>query len=207
MPEQPLLGEIAIYPYNFPPKGWAYCIGQYVPITDNPALFSLIGTTFGGDGRSNFRLPDLRGRTPVGIGTGPGLNPIDWGEYGGAEFVTLDISKMPAHTHAAAVAISPSSHSHTATLYGEAVDATSQNPSGKMLAKPTNSDNSVKTYVPPDPKENKEMMSESIIVADTALSASAQIQDTGGNAAFGIRNPYLGLCYCISLDGIFPSRN
>ncbi len=207
MPVDPLIGEIAIYPYNFPPKWWAYCEGQYITISNNTALFSLIGITFGGDGRTNFRLPDLRGRTPVGIGTGLGLIPIRWGEYGGVESVTLDISKMPAHTHAAAVAISPSSHSHTATLYGEAVDATSQNPSGKMLAKPTNSDNSVKTYVPPDPKENKEMMSESIIVTDTALSASAQIQDTGGNAAFGIRNPYVGLNYCIAMAGAYPSRN
>ncbi len=207
MPVDPLLGEIAIYPYNFPPRGWAYCNGQIMAISDNTALFSLLSTNFGGDGRSSFGIPDLRGRTPVGVGLGTGLTNIFLGQLSGEEYVKLGIANLPIHTHSAVVAINPASHSHTAALYGEAVDATSQNPSGKMLAKPTSSDNSVKTYVPPDPKENKEMMSESIVVADTPLTASAQVDNTGGGLEFYNRNPFLGLHYCIAVVGTYPSRN
>ncbi len=96
---EPFLGQIAIVPYNFAPQGWALCQGQLLPISENPALFSLLGTTYGGNGVSNFALPDLRGRMPVGTGEGPGLSNIVLGEVGGTETVTLTIEQLPAHTH------------------------------------------------------------------------------------------------------------
>lgn len=97
----PFLAEIRIFPFNFPPKGWAFCDGQILPISQNTALFSLLGTLYGGDGRSNFALPNLQGNVPVGQGQGPGLSLVDIGETSGEETVTLLQSEMPAHSHGA----------------------------------------------------------------------------------------------------------
>src|SRR6266576_782954 len=96
---EPFLGEVKIISWNFPPKGWTFCNGQLLPINQNTALFSILGTTYGGDGRVTFGLPDLRGRAPIGAGQGPGLTNITLGETAGTENVTLQSSQMPAHTH------------------------------------------------------------------------------------------------------------
>jgi microcystin-dependent protein len=96
----PFVAEIRIFPFNFPPKGWAWCNGQLIPISQNTALFSLLGTTYGGDGKSTFALPDLQGRAPMHHGQGPGLSLRDLGEAAGSETVTLLESEIPAHTHA-----------------------------------------------------------------------------------------------------------
>lgn len=96
----PFVAEIRIFPFNFAPKGWAWCDGQLLPLSQNTALFSLLGTTYGGDGKSNFALPDLQGRAPMHPGQGPGLSLHDLGETGGSETVTLLESEIPAHAHA-----------------------------------------------------------------------------------------------------------
>jgi microcystin-dependent protein len=93
------VAEIRIFPFNFAPKGWAFCDGQLLPISQNTALFSLLGTTYGGDGKSNFALPNLQGSTPMQQGQGPGLSLRDLGETGGEQSVTLLQTEMPAHTH------------------------------------------------------------------------------------------------------------
>lgn len=93
------LGEIRMFAGNFAPTGWAFCQGQLLPIAQNTALFSLLGTTYGGDGRTTFALPDLRGRVPVGFGQGPGLSYKDLGQQFGTETVTLTTAQMPAHSH------------------------------------------------------------------------------------------------------------
>ena len=93
------LGEIRMFAGNFAPTGWAFCQGQLLPIAQNQALFSLLGTTYGGDGRTSFALPDLRGRVPVGFGQGPGLSNREIGEKFGSELVTLNINQMPSHNH------------------------------------------------------------------------------------------------------------
>ena len=95
----PFVAEIRIFPFNFAPKGWAWCNGQLLPLSQNTALFSLLGTTYGGDGKSTFALPDLQGNAPMHPGQGPGLSLHDLGEVGGSEFVTLLESEMPAHSH------------------------------------------------------------------------------------------------------------
>ena len=92
----PFVAEIRIFPFNFAPTGWAFCDGQLMPLSQNTALFSLLGTTYGGDGKSNFALPDLQGRAPMHPGQGPGLSLHDLGETGGSETVTLLESEMPA---------------------------------------------------------------------------------------------------------------
>lgn len=95
----PFVAEIRIFPFNFAPKGWAWCNGQLLPLSQNTALFSLLGTTYGGNGKSNFALPDLQGRAPMHPGQGPGLSLRDLGEQGGSETVTLLESEIPAHSH------------------------------------------------------------------------------------------------------------
>ena len=95
----PFVAEIRIFPFNFAPKGWAWCDGQLLPLSQNTALFSLLGTTYGGDGKSNFALPDLQGRAAMHPGQGPGLSLHDLGETGGSETVTLLESEIPAHAH------------------------------------------------------------------------------------------------------------
>jgi microcystin-dependent protein len=112
---EPFLAEIRILSFNFAPKGWALCNGQLLPINQNQALFALLGTTFGGDGRVNFALPDLRARTPTHVGQG-----LTLGERGGLEAVTLGVSQLPAHAH---------------PLLANAEPATSPDPSGQVLAK------------------------------------------------------------------------
>jgi microcystin-dependent protein len=95
----PFVAEIRIFPFNFAPKGWAFCDGQILPLSQNTALFSLLGTTYGGDGKSNFALPDLQGRAPMHPGQGPGLSLHDLGETGGSDTVSLLESEIPSHSH------------------------------------------------------------------------------------------------------------
>lgn len=115
----PFVAEIRIVGFNFAPRGWAWCDGQLLPLSQNTALFSLLGTTYGGNGKSNFALPDLQGRAPMHPGQGPGLSLHDLGETGGAETVTLLESEMPTHSHPAAAATNT---------------ANSQVPTGRLLA-------------------------------------------------------------------------
>jgi microcystin-dependent protein len=95
----PFVAEIRIFPFNFAPKGWAFCDGQLLPLSQNTALFSLLGTTYGGDGKSNFALPNMQDNAPMHPGQGPGLSLHDLGEIGGSETITLLETEMPAHSH------------------------------------------------------------------------------------------------------------
>src|SRR5580704_18928148 len=96
----PFVAEIRMFPFNFAPKGWAFCAGQLLAISQNTALFSLLGTQYGGNGTSNFALPNLQGKSPVHAGNGPGLTPIEIGETGGSSTVALTTAQIPSHTHA-----------------------------------------------------------------------------------------------------------
>ena len=117
----PFVAEIRIFPFNFAPKGWAWCNGQLMPISQNTALFSLLGTTYGGDGKSTFALPNMQGNAPMHPGQGPGLSLHDLGETGGSDTVTLLQSEIPGHSHGL---------NSSATFAGSA-----NNPAGDVLAK------------------------------------------------------------------------
>ncbi|CAA0096567.1 Uncharacterised protein [BD1-7 clade bacterium] len=178
MSADPFLGEIQPFGFNFNPRGWALCQGQLLPISQNTALFSLLGTTYGGDGRTTFGLPDLRGRSMVGVGSGPGLDTIAWGERGGANEITLTVAQLPAH-------------SHIATLHAETKAGDANNPQNKLLAI-----TSTNIYTTPDPASNKTMHPESIVV-----------NNAGAGLPFSIDSPYLGVYIGIALLGIYPSRS
>ncbi|MDF1696821.1 MAG: tail fiber protein [Saprospiraceae bacterium] len=129
----PFLGQIILFAGNFAPRGWALCEGQILPINQNQALFSLFGTTYGGDGRTSFALPDLRGRAPVCIGHGAGLSNYSWGQKKGTERNTITEQQMPAHNHTVSVPTSnaagsePSGVLGAAAIYAEEANSTYAN--------------------------------------------------------------------------------
>jgi microcystin-dependent protein len=184
---EPFIGQITLFAGNFAPRGWAFCEGQLLPISQNTALFSILGTTYGGDGRTTFALPDLRGRFPLQQGTGPGLPTYRLGERGGINSKTLTQAEMPSHNH--------SSVGLTAHLMANENDGTDADPSNKNIGVSENANlfnaqpNSVQTGSGPN-------------VAITGNTANA-----GGNISFSIQNPYLGINFIIALVGVFPSRN
>jgi microcystin-dependent protein len=116
----PFVAEIRIFPFNFPPKGWAFCNGQLMPISQNTALFSLLGTTYGGDGKSTFALPDMQGNAPMQQGQGKGLSLRDLGEMSGVDNVTLLLSEIPLHTH---------------TMANSKADGNDSSPANELFAK------------------------------------------------------------------------
>lgn len=173
---QPLTAEIMIFAGNFPPRGWARCDGQLMRIDQNSALFSLIGTVYGGDGKTTFGLPDLRGRMPMHEGDGPGLASRRLGQRGGQEQHTLTPYELPSHAHTMGV------------RNGEA-DATTA--VGGVIA------NGV-TNPPSPPAFTKEQPNETMNI--NAIGA------TGGGQPHDIMPPYLALTFCISLYGVYLSR-
>jgi microcystin-dependent protein len=173
----PFVAEIRIFPFNFPPKGWAFCNGQILPLSQNTALFSLLGTTYGGDGKSNFGLPNLQGRSPMhtGNGAGPGLSPHSLGEESGSETVSLIIGEIASHPHA---------------LLGNAVAGDTNGPSsGVSLARSSNA-----TAYQTTTNSNVVQLS------------PAAITPVGGNKPHNNLQPYLTLEFNIALQGVFPPR-
>jgi microcystin-dependent protein len=177
------LAEIRIFPFNFAPVGWAMCNGQLLPISQNTALFSLLGVTFGGDGRSTFGLPNLQGAAPLNQGQGPGLSLRSLGETGGETTVTLLSPQMPAHSHAIFASTSPGT---TTTASGNQLGVGSAG-SGKIGQTVAN------------------LYSANPAKATTGLAANA-MSSVGGSAPHNNLQPYLTLNFCIALQGIFPPR-
>ena len=178
------IGEIRMFAGTFAPRNWAFCAGQLMSISQNTALFSILGTTYGGNGQTTFALPDLRSRVPKGTGQGPGLTNITLGEVSGTETVTLLTTQMPAHTHTATAAMAVNQNA-----------GTSANPVNKYLAGGSDATgNPIPTYADAAAGGNLSGLSVNIGVA-------------GNSQPVPIANPYLGMNYIICLFGIFPSRN
>jgi microcystin-dependent protein len=174
--DSPFLGEIHMFAGNFPPVGWAFCDGQLLPISQNTALFSLLGTTYGGNGISTFALPDLRGRVPLHRGQGPGLSPYSEGQSGGQETVALLASQMPSHTHLLNVSGAP---------------GTTANPQNAAWAA---SSTGAKQY------------STTGNAGTTAVMAPGMLAPNGSGLPHNNMQPSLVLSYIIALQGVFPSR-
>jgi microcystin-dependent protein len=181
---QPYLGEIEIFGFGFAPKGWAICAGQTLSINQNQALFSLLGTTYGGNGTTTFNLPDLRGRLPVGQGNGNGLTPRSIGQTGGETNHTLQVTETPSHNHGLAAAANVSGSVDTPN-------------STEVLAQTTGK------------ASNGTPLTVNLYAADSNPSqalASASIGVTGGQPHSNVM-PFLALNFCIALTGIYPSQN
>lgn len=174
----PFIGQITLFAGNFAPRGWAFCQGQILSIAQNTALFSILGTTYGGNGQTTFALPDLRGRVPVGTGQGPGLPSIDLGEQAGEPAHTLMTAEMPAHSHAAQAA-------------GVAAGGSSAGPGGGTWAASTARDNLYSNAAPDSPM----------------AAGNISVGTAGGSQPHNNMQPFTGLNYIIALEGIFPSRN
>ena len=174
---EPYIAQITLFAGNFAIRGWAYCSGQLLAISSNEALFSLLGTTYGGDGRTTFALPDLRGRSPRGSegnSSGPGLSPVALGQRGGNVSHTMTVAQMANHRHIG--------------IQCNPIPGTQDSPKGNYLA-----------------------ANETVLMYhDTAGGAgdftAGNTGATGGNQAFDILNPYLGLNYLIATQGVFPSE-
>jgi len=174
----PFVAEIRIFPFNFAPKGWAWCDGQILPLSQNTALFSLLGTTYGGDGKSNFALPDLQGMAPMHPGQGPGLSLHDLGETSGSDTVTLLESEIPAHAHSLMAVVNP---------------ATARLPTPNLsLARSSG----VSAYAT------------SAVALDATVSqmADVTIAPAGGDQPHNNLMPYLTFYFNIALQGVYPPR-
>lgn len=182
--QTPFLGQITFYAFGYAPKGWAMCEGQLLPISQYTALFSLLGTYYGGNGTSNFALPDLRGRVPVGIGQLLGGGDYVLGEQSGIESINLSNSELPAHTHA---------------LNATNAAGTVADPSNAILAAPFvgggkhGGGSSGDPYNPGPP--------------NTVLAPQTTIAPAGGNLPHNNIQPSLALTPCIALNGVYPNRN
>ncbi len=178
---EPFIGEIRLLPFSFAPKNWALCNGQILPIQSNTALFSIIGTTYGGNGTTNFQLPNLQGQVVAGVGQGPGLSPWSWGEQQGENGVTLLTTEIPAHNHLITAMNNPGNASTPAA------DA--------YLAKDVRggSGGTINYMLTPG--------------ATNTTMAPQTIGVSGGSQAHENRQPFLALNYCIALAGVFPARN
>jgi microcystin-dependent protein len=174
---EPFIGEIRAFPFNFAPIGWAMCNGQLLSISQNTALFSLLGTFYGGDGRSNFALPNLQGSAPLDQGQGPGLTSRDMGEVGGEQAVTLLLSQIPSHTHQAS---------------GVAANGDQASPAGNTWAS---------AHSGPKTKDNIYSSTAGATMNAQALAVA------GGSQPHDNMPPYLALNFCIALQGIFPARS
>jgi microcystin-dependent protein len=175
------LAEIRAFPFDFAPQGWAFCNGQLLSLSQNTALFALIGTYYGGNGASNFGLPNLQGNVPVGQGQGLGLSPYTIGDSGGAANVTLLSTEIPQHSHG---------------LFGVASPGTTNSPAGNLPAEALGASG------------RGSFMIDSFAPAGTATTLSpAQIGPSGGSQPHNNMQPYLALNFCIALVGIFPPRS
>jgi len=171
------LAEIRTFACTFAPSGWALCQGQLLPIAQNSALFSLLGTNFGGDGRSTFGLPNLQGAVAVNQGQGPGLSPYIVGQSGGAASVTLNLAQTPSHTHAFAASTAA---------------AAASSPAGNIFQTGHYEGGRIRAYSAKPPQ--------------TALSPTTITQSGGGQPHNNLM-PYLTMNYCIALTGEFPPRS
>jgi microcystin-dependent protein len=179
----PFVAEIRIFPFNFPPTGWATCDGQLLPLSQNTALFSLLGTTYGGNGKSNFALPNLNRAAPMHPGQGSGLSLHDLGEMSGSETVTLLQSEIPVHTHVPQVSTSAANGNNaTGKVIGAARYDDGQGTTGQLSIFSANLTNPL------------------VALAPTALALA------GGDQPHNNMQPYLVLNFCIALQGVFPPR-
>jgi microcystin-dependent protein len=194
---QPFLGEIKIVGFNFNPRGYAYCSGQILAISQNSALFALLGTTYGGNGTTTFGLPNLQSRVPVGQGQGAGLSPYVLGQMGATENTTLLISNMPAHNHTLTGSVTVTTNVNTVSAVGDQAK-----PGGHLLAK---GQDATTTAIM---NNYSDAATDSILGGvGSSVTNTLQVGVTGSGIPFSHLSPYLALNFIIATSGIFPTRS
>lgn len=193
------IAEIRMFAGNFAPRNWAYCNGQLLSIAQNTALFSLLGTTFGGNGQTTFGLPNSQSRVMVGTGTGPGLPAVTLGEVGGVETVTLNTTQMPSHTHTVTTSGSPAAmvSSAQASMSAPAANSAVAAP-GTLSGRSFTATLGFNTSAPDVQLSMASVNTSGVTYTNTVA---------GSNQPHSNIQPYLGMSYIICLYGIFPSRN
>ncbi|TVZ56583.1 microcystin-dependent protein [Lutibacter sp. Hel_I_33_5] len=206
--EPSFIGSIILFAGDFPIRNWAKCEGQLLSIASNTALFSIIGTTYGGDGRTTFALPDLRGRVPVGTGAGPGLIEIPIGQKVGRDKTTLAIPNIPAHKHTATVSDINATAEATVSIPATGSVANTYEPGNNAIfgaGEVISGKNEINMYS--SAAANKTLKPFTAPVAITATGGNVAVGTTGSNTPFSNIQPSLGMTYLICLQGIYPSRN
>ncbi len=214
---EPFVGQLMLVGFNFAPRGYAAAAGQIMSIAQNSALFSLLGTTYGGNGQTTFALPNLNGRLAIGQGQGPGTSNYSLGEVGGVETTTLNSQQLPQHTHVATTTVTPTSTLSATTainaLAGPAVTR-APGPAGNMMStgSVTVAGNAltVQMYATPgagNPVTLAPAAATTALAGDITATAQTTVLPTGGSLPIGILQPFLALNYIIAVQGIFPSRN
>ena len=193
----PFLGIIFSFGNNYAPYLWHFCDGAQLSISENEALFTLLGTMYGGDGMTTFALPDLRGRTPIGTGQGPGLQSYTQAQIGGSEQRTLTIQNLPAHTHPAVATL-------TVTPAASTAAGTTNIPGSTMVEAKLPNIGSGPTA---QPIKGYAVADNSATLAPSPVSGTFNIGPNGGSQPFDVRNPYLATNFAISMYGIFPSQS
>ena len=214
---EPFLGEIIMFAGNFAPRGWALCNGQILSIAQNTALFSILGTTYGGDGQSTFALPDLRGRVPTGTGQGPGLPAVVLGEAAGTPTVTLTINQLPTHNHQAVFQGTQSQVGAPTIEVGTSSTGALTNPTNgattylTAVTAATNVGDTVDfqgLYTSTAPATGAKGSLGGVSGGGTVTpTGTVTVGNAGNNLPFSIAQPFLGINFIIATSGIFPSRN
>ncbi|NOU48616.1 MAG: phage tail protein [Bacteroidales bacterium] len=197
---EPYLGQISAFGFGFAPMGWVTCQGQLLNISEYDTLYSLIGTTFGGDGSTTFGVPDLRGRTIVGIGQGPGLANVAWGQKSGAETASLLNSNMPSHLHTFTNGDGTTPGTVNVTTYITTVNNTSESNESDGGNNGLGTGGTMPTIYRGTPSGADH-------IGGVTSSVSGATSVVGSSIPFGIRNPYMGIYYCIAVEGIWPQRS
>ncbi len=202
----PYLGEIILFAGGYEPQGWKYCWGQLLPINQNQALYSILGTTYGGDGKTTFALPDLRGRVPVGIGQLNGTSTYSIGQKGGTEAVQLTQNNIPSHNHGAK--INEANVSTEITLKAYSKDGNKTSPEGAIPAVINRQEGPGQNIRQSGYTQNEADVNMKPTPVNIMLNnINVEVSNTGGSQPVENRQPYLGMNYIIAIEGIYPIRS
>lgn len=200
--QEGFIGQIMFFGGNFAPRSWAQCDGQLLAISSNTALFSILGTTYGGDGRTTFGLPDMRGRSPVHHGNGPGLPAVTLGAKAGTVGFTLGIANMPSHSHTATTTTTTTTDTTSTLKAYSGASGNVNSPELNVLA----NDGSDRIYSAQAPDVS--MNAAAIESSSTSTSPSTtSVSNTGSSQSVSHRSPYIAVNCIIALQGVYPSRN
>ena len=208
---EPFIGQVILFAGNYAPRGWAFCNGQVLPISEYTSLFSIISNYYGGDGRTNFAVPDLRGRTPIGSGTAPGLSPRYIGTTGGMERIYLNTTEIPSHSHTITNEVKADTSSltigGTAKIRCNPEAGNSESPEGNYNAAKAGGGDTIYSDNGPGYMNENAIDMGLEVAGDVGVDVNSTCGDTGGNQPHENMPPWLCMNYIIALEGEYPVRS